>query len=190
MHDLIATRPDGRAAEAPRVALWRLCRAVGAVVDSAAPCDVPRRVAALLPGILSVPGLLTPAQLAAPCEGYGRNPLFLCPRDRFSVLAMVWPAGVETPVHDHRTWCAFGVYGGELDDTRYDPAEASEDCTRAVPRAVLRHRAGAAAHLPADAPNIHRIHNPTGTLAVSLHVYGGNCELLGPNLDRVYSVEP
>jgi len=40
-----------------------------------------------------------------------------------------------------------------------------------------------------DAPNIHRIHNPTDEIAISIHVYGGNCETRGPNLDRIYTVE-
>ena len=174
----------------PRLALWRLCRSVGAVVAAAPPRDVPRRVAALRPGILAVPGLLTPEQMTAPPDGYGRNRVFLCPRDTFSILAMVWPAGVATPVHDHRDWCAFGVYQGMIEEARYEPVDASPECTRAVERKIQSHRAGAAAHLPVGAPNIHRICNPTGDAAVSIHVYGGNCETRGPNLDRIYTVEP
>lgn len=165
-----------------------LCRAAGAVVASAPRHDVPRRVAALLPGILSMDGLLAAEQMAAPADGYGRRALFLCPQDRFSVLAMTWPAGVATPAHDHREWCAFGIYRGEIEETRYDRADDSPGCARAVVRRVLRRRAGAVAHLPLAAPNIHSIRNPTGAPAVSIHVYGGNCETGGPNLDRIYTL--
>jgi len=175
-----------KTARTPSVA--RFCRDVGRVVDTVAPCDVPRRVAELLPVLLLQPDLLTPAQRRAPADGYGRNRVFLCPHDKFSVLAMVWPAGVSTPIHDHRDWCALGVYEGLIEETYYAPVSKAADCTAAVPTSTVRHRRGAVAHLPVDAPNIHRIHNPTDKPAISIHVYGGNCETRGPNLDRIYDV--
>jgi predicted metal-dependent enzyme (double-stranded beta helix superfamily) len=188
MHELIdfpatdcRSAPEGPARE------WRdFCAAVTAAVDAAPLEQVPARVAALLPQLLAVRDLLTPEQQAAPREGYGRNRLFICPRDRFSVIAMVWPAGIATPIHDHRDWCAFGLYAGEIEETRFDPS--GRDTAR--PRETMRHRRGAVAHLPVDAPNIHRIHNPTDRPAVSIHVYGGNCETRGPNLDTVYTLDP
>ena len=189
MHALIDSSARREAAVSPGRALLRLYRAVGAAADVAPLEELPRRVAALLPELLAIDGLLTAAQTAPPAEGYRRAPIFLCPRDRFSVIAMIWPAGVATPVHDHRDWCAFGLYRGEIEETRYDPADSSPDCATAAVRQVLRHKPGAVAHLPVAAPNIHRISNPTGEAAISIHVYGGNCDISGPNLDRIYSVE-
>ena len=104
-------------------------------------------------------------------------------------ITMVWPAGVTTPIHDHRDWCAIGVYEGLIEEAYYSPADASPDCATAVPSRTVRHGPGAIAHLPVDAPNIHSIHNPTDKVAISIHVYGGNCETLGPNLDRIYTVQ-
>jgi predicted metal-dependent enzyme (double-stranded beta helix superfamily) len=192
MHDLIENPPSDRPTARRSTALaWRdFCSAVGATVDAFPLARVPARVAALLPDLLSLDGLLTPEQQAAPQDGYGRNRVFICPGDRFSVLAMVWPPGISTPIHDHRDWCALGLYRGEIEETRYDPATVTARRATASPHATIRHRTGAVAHLPVDAPNIHRIHNPTEEVAISIHVYGGNCETRGPNLDRVYTLGP
>ena len=174
----------------PSFILKEFCRAVGSVIDTSPVHEAPRRVADLLPDLLAVSNFLSDEQRTAPADGYGRNRVFLCPRDNFSIFAMAWPAGVSTPIHDHRDWCALGVYEGEIEETHYQPSDLSPDCTTAFPRKVLRHRPGAVAHLPVAAPNIHKIHNPTPNVAISIHVYGGNCETLGPNLDRIYTVEP
>ena len=176
---------------APKIAqiLHRFCHDIGRALETEMPCDVPRRIAGLLPDLLRQPDLLTPAQRAAPTDAYGRNPVFICPQDKFSVLAMVWPAGVTTPIHDHRDWCTIGVYEGLIEETYYSPASEAPDCTTAVPNRTVHHQPGAIAHMPLDAPNIHKIHNPTDDIAISIHVYGGNCETFGPNLDKIYTVE-
>ena len=169
-------------------ALNKLCHDIGRAVDTEALCDLPRYVAKLMPDLLAEPNLLTPEQRCAPTDCYGRNPVFICPQDKFSVLAMVWPAGISTPIHDHRDWCTLGVYEGVIEETYYGPATDTPDCTIAVEGKTVRHQPGDIAHLPVDAPNIHRIHNPTDADAISIHVYGGNCEALGPNLDKIYTV--
>jgi len=184
MHELIEF--SGAERQGP-ARTWRaFCGAVGELVDALPVEELPARIAAILPDLLSVGGLLTTAQRTAPKDGYGRNRVFVCPGDRFSVLAMVWPAGVSTLIHDHRDWCALGVYSGEIEESRFDPCGEA----KAVLRDTVRHRTGAVAHLPVDAPNIHRIRNPTSRPAISIHVYGGNCETQGPNLDTVYTLDP
>jgi len=190
MHELIdiAAEDFGALKEARAASLGRFCHTIGRALETEALCDVPRRVARLLPDLLRQPDLLTPAQRSMPCDGYGRNPVFICPRDKFSVLAMVWPAGVSTPIHDHRDWCTLGVYEGMIEETSYSPAATAPDCATAVPGRTVCHRPGAIAHLPIDAPNIHSIRNPTDRVAISIHVYGGNCETRGPNLGRIYTV--
>jgi len=172
-----------------RQALGEFCRAVARIVQGSPEKESPARVAALLPALLSEPALLTEAQMAAPAEGYGRHKLFLCPEGRFSVLAMVWPAGEATPIHDHRNWCAFGVYRGVVEETRYRPLATGRGTATAAPVSRVRHRVGDVGHLPVDAPDIHRMHNPAATTAVSIHVYGGDFDRLGPNLGRIYAVE-
>ena len=189
MHDLI----DPSASEnnvVPATAqelLERFCRSVGGVIDGTSLSEVPAKIADILPELIAQPGLLSDVQRQAPVDSYGRNRVFICPQDKFSVLAMVWPAGVTTPIHDHRDWCTLGVYEGVIEETYFDPASDDLDCTTAVATKTVSHRPGAIAHLPVDAPNIHCIHNPTDEVAISIHVYGGNCETLGPNLGKVYS---
>lgn len=191
MHDLI----DSSASESTvvpataKALLKRFCGSVGAVVNDTPLADVPAKVADLLPELVAMPDILTDSQRQAPVDGYGRNRVFICPQDKFSVLAMIWPAGVSTPIHDHRDWCSLGVYQGVIEETRYLPLDDTPECTIAVPSKVVRHVPGAVGHMPVFEPNIHKIHNPTDEVAISIHVYGGNCEALGPNLDKIYSVQ-
>ena len=140
-----------------------------------------------LPGLLANHELLAPRHRAAREGGYRRNVMFVCPGARFSVLAVVWPPGVATPIHDHKTWCAFGVYQGEIRETRYDPAEDSPVCTRAVERAVVAHGCGAVGHM-ACCGDIHSMRNAGSLTAISIHVYGGDSERMGPNLERIYKL--
>jgi predicted metal-dependent enzyme (double-stranded beta helix superfamily) len=38
------------------------------------------------------------------------------PDGGFSIQAIVWPAGRITRIHDHVTWCVFGIIQGVLDE--------------------------------------------------------------------------
>ena len=58
-----------------------------------------------LPG----PGILTPAQREGDPAGYLSHLLHAEPDGSFSIVAMVWLPGQVTPIHDHVTWCVFGV---------------------------------------------------------------------------------
>ncbi len=185
-YSLLVSEPDFT--DTPRI-LGDFCRAVGRMVQGSREKETPARVAALLPDLLSTPHLLTAAQRTAPVDDYGRHKVFICPDDLFSVLAMVWSPGVVTPVHDHLSWCAFGVYQGLIEETRYRPAGAGPDGAMAAPVAQVTYRAGEVGYLPEGTRNIHRMHNPTAAPAVSIHVYGGNFEKLGPNLGQIYAVE-
>jgi predicted metal-dependent enzyme (double-stranded beta helix superfamily) len=171
------------------------CNQIGAVLEDLSDREAPKRIAEILPGALATPHLLVPEHRALPPTGYGRHDVFICPNNRFSILAAIWPAGICTPIHDHLTWCAFGVYEGVLHETRYRPAHsngangANEKCSHAVKTVLIEHKMGVAGYLPPDEPDIHCIHNPTDQTAISIHVYGGNAHELGPNLETIYSVE-
>jgi len=165
------------------------CKQIGAVMENTPDHQAPERIAEILPGLLAVPDLLKPEHRKLPPKGYGRHDVFLCPNDRFSILAAIWPAGIYSPIHDHLTWCAFGVYEGVLHETRYRPAHSDKDCAHAIKTVFFEHETGMAGYLPPDEPDIHCIHNPTDQTVISIHVYGGNAEKLGPNLETIYSVE-
>jgi len=165
-------------------ALDDFCHNASSIIGTVPETELPAKIAGLLPQLMGVPGLLTDADCAAPEVGYGRNTVFICPKGGFSILAMVWPAGVETPIHDHRDWCALGVYDGEIEETRFDAV----DTAIAKETARVTHETGVCGSLPWGAPNIHRIANRTDRRAISIHVYGGDCEKQGPNLETVYSL--
>ena len=162
------------------------CAAVGAIVGNHPECDVPARIAARLPELLADSKLLRPDQKTLPAEGYGRHEVFLCPSDTFSIIAAVWPPGYASPIHDHMTWCAFGVFEGIVQETRFRPAAADAACTDAVAVAVNRWLPGQAGSLPVGGGDIHCMYNPGERPAVSVHVYGGNSAKLGPNVVKIY----
>lgn len=162
------------------------CKTVGRLVADNPMEQVPGLIAEYLPEILGGRDLLTAAQKSLPPEGYGRHDVFLCPNDDFSIIAAVWPAGIVSPIHDHKTWCTFGVYEGVIQETRYQPASDDPSCLSAVPVEEYEHVAGDVAHLPVGGGDIHCMHNPTDRTAVSVHVYGGNSVKLGPNVVKVY----
>ncbi len=165
--------------------LAAFCRRVGEVIDTAPAAEIAARIAALLPPLLATPNLLAPEQRAVPPRGYGRHDVFICPNEAFSVLAAVWPAGFVSPIHDHMTWCALGIYEGVIRETRYAPVGDAA----AAPVSVTDLMAGDVAYLPVDSPDIHCMHNPTGEPAISIHVYGDATTKLGPNLKTIYTAE-
>jgi predicted metal-dependent enzyme (double-stranded beta helix superfamily) len=173
----------------PGMTLAEFCREIGRVLDGVPDQWAPRLAARHLPGLLANPALLAPEQRVASPGSYGRHCVFACPSDRFSVVAMVWPPGFSSPIHDHATWCALGIYEGVIEEHHFLPASDDPDETRAIPGTMLEHRAGMVTHLPVDAPNIHAMHNPGTRPAISIHVYGGNTHKLGPNVNKLWSVE-
>lgn len=166
--------------------LERFCKSIGRLVADLPVDEVPARVAELLPEILENRDILRPEHKVLPPYGYGRHDVFLCPNDKFSVLAAVWPAGIVSPIHDHMTWCAFGVFEGVIREIRYRADSADAGCDRAVETGRSDWLPGDAGHLPVGGGDIHCMHNPTDKTAISIHVYGGNAAKLGPNVDTVY----
>jgi predicted metal-dependent enzyme (double-stranded beta helix superfamily) len=84
----------------------------------------------------------------------------------FSVQAVVWGPGYATAVHDHRSWCAFRVLVGSVDETRY---RRDGDRISVVAHTVLS-VAETTGFTPPD--DVHRVGNPGPAVAVTLHVYG------------------
>lgn len=124
--------------------------------------------------------LLTPEERAGSPDGYVSRPLYT--REDFSVVAVVWRPGQGTVIHDHVSWCAFGVLSGVEDETVY--------------RDMGDHlvQIGQARNLPGDvsgfAPpgDIHKVINTSGEVGVSVHVYGADVGRLGSSVRRVYDL--
>ena len=170
-------------------AFGAFCRRVGGIIDAVPEVEVPSRISRMLRPLLATPGLLRSERWAVPTQGYARHDLFICPDEAFSVLAVVWPAGIVSPIHDHKTWCAFGVYEGAMRETRYGRAGADSGGVAAAAVSSADLSSGDVAHLPVDAPDIHCMHNPTADPAISIHVYGGDAGKLGPNVKTIYTSE-
>jgi len=59
------------------------------------------------------------------------------------------------------------------------------DCDHALVRSVDDLGLGTVGHLPLTG-DIHRIENRNGGDAISIHIYGGDSNLLGANVERIY----
>lgn len=107
------------------------------------------------------------------------------PDGSFSLVALVWLPGQETPIHDHVSWCVTGVHEGQEHEQRYEYRGAGED-GYLVPAGTETSRIGDVCALtpPGD---IHRVRNSGDTLAVSLHVYGADIATLGNSVRRTYA---
>jgi predicted metal-dependent enzyme (double-stranded beta helix superfamily) len=126
-----------------------------------------------LPG----PDVLTAEQCLGSPDGYTGHTLHVEPDGSFSIVALVWRPGQLTRIHDHVTWCVFGVIQGveheELFDADLNLLGRSENQTGDV--------SGFAP--PGD---IHRVHNISETTAISIHIYGTDITRIGSSARRYY----
>jgi 3-mercaptopropionate dioxygenase len=132
-----------------------------------------------LPG----PQILTAEQRYGDPATYRCHLLHAEPDGTFSVTALVWRPGQATPIHDHVTWCVFGVIQGAEHEERY----------------TLRgdgwlEQTGTAVNVTGDvaglAPpgDIHRVRNAGTQTAISVHVYGTDISRLDSSVRRIYDL--
>lgn len=126
-----------------------------------------------------------PSSLQEVChERYTRRLVYGDPAGRYSILALVWAPGQASPIHGHRTWCAVGVYGGELTETYFEVAGRAE---RPVAMSQHPRRRGSCSFDVSDG-GVHRIANCGTTPAVSLHIYGVAPDRINDSVNEVYAV--
>ena len=104
---------------------------------------------------------------------YRRHQAVTDERFGFTVVVLLWEPGASTPIHDHDTWCVFGLLQGELELTNY--AVTLDDKTgplhlREVGREHLR--TGLIGDNREPNTEVHRVRNTGLERAISLHVYG------------------
>ncbi|TNE65012.1 MAG: hypothetical protein EP335_06425 [Alphaproteobacteria bacterium] len=105
-------------------------------------------------------------------RGYARKVLYTHPEGHFSVLALKWMPGAETPIHGHNAWGCVGVIEGEIGCETYccrDGGQCEGDLTST---GRILAGVGAVASVEPNPKGIHRLFNPTGKAAVTLHIYG------------------
>ena len=139
--------------------------------------DTAQLVAEQLRRHLPGPELLTAEQRLGSPEGYRSHTLHVEPDGSFSIIALVWRPGQITRIHDHLTWCVFGVIEGvereELFDADLNMIGRSDNQVGDV--------SGFAP--PGD---IHRVHNTTDATAISIHIYGTDVTRVGSSARRYY----
>ena len=131
-----------------------------------------------LPG----PEILTDAQRQGDRSGYRSHLLHTEPDGSFSVLGVVWLPGQVTRVHDHVTWCVFGVLQGTEHEELFSLAD---DGGRLVPAGSAQNTTGEVSGF-APPGDIHRVRNTDAGVTVSLYVYGADISRLGSSVRREY----
>jgi len=127
---------------------------------------------------------LTPEQRAGEPGRYVQHVLHVEADPLFTVLALVWPAGQQTTVHDHLCWGAVAVLQGSEHETRFrlEPDQAGPSL----------HPARETTYAPGDAcwfappHDIHRVTSGAADATISLHVYGADIAALGSSVKTIY----
>jgi 3-mercaptopropionate dioxygenase len=133
-----------------------------------------------LPG----PEILTAAERLGDPDDYRCHVLHAEADGSFSVTAMVWRPGQITPVHDHVTWCVFGVLAGVEYEELYALSADGQSLREAGRSQNL------AGEVSGFAPpgDIHRVRNSGADVAISMHVYGADITRLGSSVRRTYDL--
>jgi 3-mercaptopropionate dioxygenase len=141
-------------------------------------------VAAELRARLPGPDILTAQERAGDPDNYRCHVLHVEPDGSFSVTALVWRPGQVTPIHDHVTWCVFGVVEGTEYEELY-AVSADGSHLREVGRSQGNRGEVSGFAPPGD---IHRVRNIGAGVAISLHVYGADITRLGSSIRRTYDL--
>jgi len=164
-------------------ALDELVCAVRAVVDRHADWRrTARLVARMLEGHLPSPEILTDEQRDGNPDGYRSYPLHIEPDGSFSVVALVWRPAQVTPIHDHVTWCVFGVVQGIEHEELF---RLDEEQDVLVEAGTSTNRAGEVSGF-APPGDIHRVRNAGDETAISIHIYGTDVSRIGSSVRRYY----
>jgi predicted metal-dependent enzyme (double-stranded beta helix superfamily) len=127
------------------------------------------------------PSLLTAEQRIGDPACYRTHTLHVESDGSFSVTALVWLPGQATRIHDHVSWCVFGVVQGieheELFDTNLSCVGVNDN-----------HPGEVSGFTPPG--DIHRVRNISDVTAISIHVYGADISRVGSSVRRYYDAPP
>lgn len=169
----------------PATQLEELVTAVrAAVARDAGWRDTASYVADALRGHLPPPELLTAEQQAGEHGTASSHRLHVEPDGSFSMVAIVWQPGAVTRIHDHVTWCVFGVLAGVEYEDLYT---LSDDGTALI---EVGNNPNLTGEVSGFAPpgDIHRVRNVSAGTAISLHIYGTDLSRIGSSVRRYYDL--
>jgi 3-mercaptopropionate dioxygenase len=157
--------------------------------DAEARIDDPHAIGDRLTALLAHDGWLPPEHQVPGIDTYRQHLLYVSPTRRMSVVALVWLPGQHTAIHDHVSWCVVGVYRGLEREIRY---RLVEDGGRQhlLPVGSVVARPGHVEALVPPAEDIHSVTAAGDEMAVSIHVYGADIELLGSSIHRRFDDVP
>jgi predicted metal-dependent enzyme (double-stranded beta helix superfamily) len=92
-----------------------------------------------------------------------------------SLQVFVWPPGSATRIHDHCSWGVYCCAVGSVLEVRYerldDGSRPHHAHLKKIWQLLWSREDGASRVLPHDG-GIHRVGNPSDSLAISVHLYG------------------
>jgi 3-mercaptopropionate dioxygenase len=157
--------------------------AVRAVVSSHADWQqTARLVAAELAAHLPAADVLSADQRVGDANGYRSYPLHTEPDGSFSVVALVWRPEQVTAIHDHVTWCVFGVIQG-VEHEELFVVDEERGCL--VEAGAKTNETGDVSGF-APPGDIHRVRNAGDDTAISIHIYGTDVSRIGSSVRRSY----
>jgi predicted metal-dependent enzyme (double-stranded beta helix superfamily) len=121
--------------------------------------------------------------------GYTQHLLHVADDLSFSVVALAWRPGQQTPIHDHRGWCAVSVCEGAECETRYRVCGDADGPYLVETSSHVLEPGKTVALLP-DGSDVHRVSNCSGGLTVSLHVYGVDIRSTGSSIASCFDTVP
>ena len=139
--------------------------------------DTAQLVAEQLRAHLPGPDVLTAEQRLGSPDDYCAHTLYVEPDGSFSIVALVWRPGQITRIHDHVTWCVFGVIQGVEHEDVFD-ADLN----------LIGQSDNFVGDVNGFAPpgDIHRVHNTGEEVAISVHIYGTDVTRIGSSVRRYY----
>ena len=183
----IASPRGPRAPEAPALApgLGELVTAVGEAVSRQDDWhETARGAARALRRHLPSPDVLTVEQRLGDPGGYRSHALYAAPGGAFSIVALVWRPGQVTPIHDHVTWCVFGVIEG-IEYEELFSLDEERGCL--VPAGTSVNKTGDVSGF-APPGDVHRVRNVGDRTAISIHIYGTDISRIGSSVRRHYEL--
>jgi predicted metal-dependent enzyme (double-stranded beta helix superfamily) len=146
--------------------------------------DTAELVASALRRHLPSPSILTTEQRTGDPETYRSEVLHSEPDGGFSIVALVWRPGQVTRIHDHVTWCVFGVIQGLEWEELFELDERGSCLVEAG------YRVNETGEVSGFAPpgDIHRVRNAGDITAISIHIYGTDVARIGSSVRRYYDL--
>ena len=146
---------------------------VSVVLDAVKRSNAPELIAKLVPPMLEAGDLLRYDQRLAGQDSYRRHLLYAEPKRRFTLLALIWLPGQQTPIHGHNAWCVVGVHEGAIDVTTYRRENADRaDCSALSKTGDFTAPSGSVSFVQPDPEGIHRLSNTSAKPVITLHTYG------------------